>query len=58
MVLVSDFEKKDHKQPFQVMTNGFGDHDKWMTTQSEGAWLGYFFDKPIVMRGYGLRCCR
>jgi len=40
------------------MLDGLEDEDKWRTTQTSGAWVVYFFGKPIVMKGYGLRSCR
>jgi hypothetical protein len=60
MLQVSDFDKtsKPENQPWKVMLDGTEDNDKWMTTQTKGAWVVYFFGKPVVMKGYGLRCCK
>ena len=39
--------------PWKVMISTESCFDKWITTRKNG-WLIYTFDKPLLIRGYGL----
>ena len=44
-------------EPFKVMEFGEGENDKWFTKQCKVSWIVFYFGKPIVMRGFGIKCC-
>jgi len=39
--------------PWKVMSESKNPSDKWIA-QSSAGWIVYTFEKPIVIRGYGL----
>jgi hypothetical protein len=45
--------QEDGAYPFKVMNDSKGTNDKWITNNKTG-WIVYQFDKPIVIRAYGL----
>lgn len=58
MLEVSDYLKDGGVQrtewPWKVMMDSEAPSDKWICKQETG-WISYQFDKPILIRGYGLK---
>ena len=48
-----DARDKGKEWPWKVMIQTDYAYDKWITRRKSG-WLIYTFDKPILIRGYGL----